>query len=175
MSVKKGFTPTPICIQDGKTKKKNRSPISARKRQMERKLAKGFTLVELMVVILIVAILASVAIPIMRGRIDAAKWSEAAATAGTIRVAVKAALTEDPAVVEDGDNLGDEDVRAALKFGSRDLEGTYFGSADYTITSTDADNDGENITITVTPNSDKPDAPEGTGVLSSAGWNVTES
>jgi general secretion pathway protein G len=38
--------------------------------------AKGFTLVELMVVILIVSILAAVAIPILRGRIDAAKWSE---------------------------------------------------------------------------------------------------
>ena len=37
---------------------------------------KGFTLVELMVVILIVSILAAVAIPILSGRIDAAKWSE---------------------------------------------------------------------------------------------------
>lgn len=132
---------------------------------------KGFTLVELMVVILIVAILASVAIPIMRGRIDSAKWAEAAATAGTIRVAVKAALTEDPAVVSDGDNLGDADVRSALKFGDSDLEGTYFTAADYTITDTDSDNDGANITITVTPGGAIEGAPEGTYVLDSTGWN----
>ncbi|HBG28250.1 MAG: hypothetical protein A2Y10_09715 [Planctomycetes bacterium GWF2_41_51] len=132
---------------------------------------KGFTLVELMVVILIVAILASVAIPIMRGRIDSAKWSEAAATAGTIRVAVKAALTEDPAVVSNGDNLGTASVRAALKFGEKDLEGTYFGSADYTITSTDSANDGANIVITVTPSSAIEGAPQGTYILNNNGWN----
>ena len=44
---------------------------------------KGFTLIELMVVILIVGILAAVAIPIMRGRIDSAKWSEGKAMMGT--------------------------------------------------------------------------------------------
>ena len=44
---------------------------------------KGFTLIELLVVILIVSILAAVAIPIMRGRVDAAKWSEGKVMAGT--------------------------------------------------------------------------------------------
>lgn len=46
---------------------------------------KGFTLIELMVVILIVGILAAVTVPIMRGRIDAAKWSEAKATADNLK------------------------------------------------------------------------------------------
>ena len=47
-----------------------------------------------MVVILIVGILAAVAIPLMQGRIDKAKWSEANATAGTIRTAVRAYAAE---------------------------------------------------------------------------------
>ena len=54
---------------------------------MERQ--KGYTLVELLIVILIVAILAAVAIPLMRGRIDSAKWSEGQAMAGSIATAIR--------------------------------------------------------------------------------------
>ena len=90
---------------------------------------KGFTLVELMVVILIVAILAAVAIPIMRGRIDAAKWSEGKAMMGTIATALRAYCAEwdgqpdDPNPSLDLTTLAmDED----LGFRPGDLTGTYF-------------------------------------------------
>lgn len=86
---------------------------------------KGFTLIELMVVILIVAILAAVAIPILRGRIDAAKWSEGRAGAGSISVALRAYAAEgrDPNLIE-----GD---LAALGFAEGDLDGTYFTDESY--------------------------------------------
>ena len=42
----------------------------------------AFTLIELMVVVLIVSILAAVMIPIIRGRIDSAKWTEGKAIMG---------------------------------------------------------------------------------------------
>ena len=92
---------------------------------------KGFTLVELMVVILIVAILAAVAIPIMRGRIDAAKWSEGKAMMGTIATAIRAYCAETDTDVTMSALLFDEQ----LGFRQGDLQGTYFDQDDFIIQS----------------------------------------
>jgi len=85
---------------------------------------KGFTLVELMVVILIVAILAAIAIPIMRGKIDAAKWAEGKAMMGTIATAIRAycAVENKPLLNATDPTLSWED----LGLQPTDFEGTYF-------------------------------------------------
>jgi len=93
----------------------------------------GFTLIELMVVILIVAILAAVAIPIMRGRIDSAKWSEGKAMAGTLATAIRAYAAEKGT---DGSYGGGAPNLVALGFSASDLTGTYFSFGDYSWTTT---------------------------------------
>jgi len=114
---------------------------------------KGFTLIELMVVILIVGILAAVAVPIMRGRIDSAKWSEANASAGSIRTAVRAYIAEKGPLYDYSGLIGTLDTLAIyteLGFASSDLAGAYFNQADYDVTSVVADPPSCVISVTST-------------------------
>ena len=127
---------------------------------------RGFTLIELMVVILIVGILAAVAVPILRGRIEQAKWSEGGATAGAIKTAVRAYYAEDPIACA---ALAATLVSASevpLGFQAGDLTGRYFTSAQFTITSIDGQG---NAVITVAA----PAGLTGSAVLGGAGWVYT--
>lgn len=119
---------------------------------------KGFTLIELMVVILIVGILAAASVPLMRGRIDKAKWAEANAMAGTVQTAARVYFAENGSVSADV-------TMAELGFNTDDLTGTYFVEGDFTITSVDPDTG--KVAVSVTGSSDK--APDGTYVLGTDG------
>ena len=135
--------------------------------EMKMDYRKGFTLVELMVVILIVGILAAVAIPLMQGRIDKAKWSEANAAAGSIRTAIRAYAAETSITTAQGlasNTLDDSDTQTALGFSSTDLEGTYFTASDYEITSVNASG-----VAVITVTASKSNAPSGSYQLEADG------
>jgi type IV pilus assembly protein PilA len=107
---------------------------------------KGFTLVELMVVVLIVSILAAVAIPLMRGRIDSAKWSEGKSAAGTIASAIRAYAAENGTAV-----LAAPDLVTNLGFAAHDLDGTYFLQGCYAVTGVSVNAAGQ-LAFTITVN-----------------------
>jgi len=127
---------------------------------------RGFTLIELMVVILIVGILAAVAVPILRGRINQARWSEGAAIAGSIRSALRAHYTEDSVATVAMVGSTVDVVQGALGFIAGDLSGHYFQASDFTITSVDGDG---HAAITVAA----PAGLTGSGVLNNVGWVFT--
>jgi prepilin-type N-terminal cleavage/methylation domain-containing protein len=91
---------------------------------------KGFTLIELMVVVLIVAVLAAVLIPMLTARLEAARWSEGKAGAGTIATAVRAMAAEF------GNETGVLPTTVTAYVTTNDLLGKYFIATDYSFDAT---------------------------------------
>ena len=96
----------------------------------------AITLIELMIVTFILGILAAVAIAIMRGRIESAKWSEVNCTAGIVRRAIQAFVAENGRDY-DYENLegklDEPSVPRAFGFSSSRLSGSYFNQGDYKV------------------------------------------
>ena len=104
----------------------------------------GFSLVELMIVIVIIGVLAAVAVPIYSNNVMKAKMSEADAALGSIRTQLRVyygengyypKLTTSTAVVGQGWN----DINAG------ELDGKYFSDASYTYLGNAA---GDSFTVT---------------------------
>lgn len=103
----------------------------------------GFTLVELMVVAIIVAILAAVAIPLMSANKKRAAATEGEAGLGTIRSALRAMYAETGFYNQkpDGNSLGAGSVAGVVPgIATNDLLGAYFNDSHYSITSIGATN-----------------------------------
>lgn len=91
---------------------------------------KGYSFVEVLVTILIVVVLASIAIPIMRSRIDAAKWTEGRTMAGSIASAINI-WSQGWAATDGSDGSWDQttlgpDGPEYLGFQADDLDGRHF-------------------------------------------------
>ena len=109
---------------------------------MTRNKKSGFTLVELMVVAVIVAILAAVAIPLMSGNRTRAMATEAEAGLGTMRTSLRAMFAQTGAYNVNLDGVAIAAGAAATAIPGisvGDLDGRYFNDAAYAISAVAAD------------------------------------
>lgn len=103
----------------------------------------GFTLVELMVVAIIVAILAAVAVPLLSGSKNRAYGTEAEAALGNVRSMLRVYFAEHRDYLIGPPNHTTAVTNVAVEgnvpgISAGDLTGTYFSSPNYTITTTAA-------------------------------------
>ena len=91
---------------------------------------KGFTLVELLVVIIIVGILAAVSIPMMTANVERARRTEAYAALGSLRTAQRVYHSEF------GRYTG---TLSDLEMSASDIDGRYYNGSAITFTNTGAD------------------------------------
>lgn len=97
----------------------------------------GFTLIELIVVVIIIGILAAIAAPMMSGNTMKAKKAEAMAVLGTLVTAQQCFLTETggTATCPTG-TVGDSEEHLSGYIKPSDLDGKYFNHMTYSVSST---------------------------------------
>jgi type IV pilus assembly protein PilA len=110
---------------------------------MNKKSKAGFTLIELMVVAIIVAILAAVAIPLMTANKNRAYATEAQAGCSSIRTAIRVMEADGVTTLSTG-LIASNNIKGVS---SADLEGTYFAGNGYSLT---AFTDMKNYVVTAT-------------------------
>ena len=86
----------------------------------------GFTLVELMIVILIVGILAAVVLVYLRGHTSAAKWTEGKSMIGSVATAIRCYQAERGIAADPPTSMTDD-----LGLRASDFEGAYFSIDNY--------------------------------------------
>ena len=91
----------------------------------------GFTLIEILVVIIMVAVLAAVGIPLLSGNVEKAKLTEADGGFSAIRAAMRSILAEKG-------SYPSTPTLTTIGFKTDDLKGRFFGDADYTFPSASA-------------------------------------
>ncbi|UCE99098.1 MAG: type II secretion system protein [Planctomycetota bacterium] len=130
---------------------------------------KAFTMIELLVVLLIIGILSAMAISLMRGRVDSAKWSEGRAAAGSIRTAARAFMGE-----KGPDWTGDLTTvdLATLGFKPGDLTGKFFTDSAYSIKAAGYDNFVVTVTAAASTSPEKPAAPAVVTLDQDGNWTV---
>ncbi|HOV22203.1 MAG TPA: prepilin-type N-terminal cleavage/methylation domain-containing protein [bacterium] len=99
---------------------------------------KGFTLIELMVVVIIVGILASVAVPLYTAHVKQAKASEGAALVGSVRTAELVYYAQHNTYTDDKTELG-IDASANKYFTDYSFDGDVTATAFKAITTCDDD------------------------------------
>ncbi len=124
---------------------------------------------ELIVVVLIIGILGAAAVPLLRGRVDSAKWAESKAAVDIIRSAVQMRFVETGVADSLIGNLGSGEFQRKLGFHATDLVSTYFEPADYTVTAVNSDG-----VATIRVTGSKPNAPPGSWTLDPDGnWSYS--